>query len=99
MVEGKKKNTIQDFQRYKEEGKLWTWSICYDYTMAGIVDESKTEMILVGDSLGNVITGFGSTIPVTLDMMIRHIKAVVAEHPDPDGQAAHQDKHDNVDKD
>jgi len=81
MVEGKKKNTIQDFQRYKEEGKLWTWSICYDYTMAGIVDESKTEMILVGDSLGNVITGFGSTVPVTLDMMIHHIKAVVKGAP------------------
>ena len=77
----KKKNTIQDFQRYKEEGKLWTWSICYDYTMAGIVDESKTEMILVGDSLGNVITGFGSTVPVTLDMMIHHIKAVVKGAP------------------
>ena len=80
-MEGKKKLTIQDFQRYKEEGQLWTWSICYDYTMAGIIDESKTEMILVGDSLGNVITGYGSTVPVTLDEMIHHTKAVVKGAP------------------
>lgn len=77
----KKKCTIQDFKRYKEEGQKWTWTICYDYTMAGIVDESKTEMILVGDSLGNVITGFGSTIPVTIDMIIHHTKSVVLGAP------------------
>ena len=73
----KKKCTVKDFQRYKEEGQKWTWTICYDYTFAGIVDESKTEMILVGDSLGNVITGDGSTIPVTLDMIIHHTRSVV----------------------
>ncbi len=77
----KTKCTIQNFQRYKEEGRKWTWTICYDYTFAGIVDESKTEMILVGDSLGNVITGFGSTIPVTLDMIIHHTRAVVTGAP------------------
>ena len=47
----KKKCSVQDFQRYKEEGQKWTWSICYDYTMASIVDESRTEMILVDDRL------------------------------------------------
>ena len=73
----KKKLSVLDFKRYKEEGKKWTWSICYDYTMASIIDESKTEMILVGDSMGNVVLGMGSTIPVTVDMMVHHIKAVV----------------------
>ena len=77
----KKKCSIQDFQRYKDEGQKWTWSICYDYTMASIIDESKTEMILVGDSLGNVIMGVGSTVPVTLDIMIHHIRAVVKGAP------------------
>ena len=73
----KKKLSVLDFKRYKEEGTKWTWSICYDYTMASIIDESKTEMILVGDSMGNVVLGMGSTIPVTVDMMVHHIKAVV----------------------
>lgn len=77
----KKKCSIQDFQKYKDEGQKWTWSICYDYTMASIVDESRTEMILVGDSLGNVIMGAGSTIPVTLDIILHHIKAVVKGAP------------------
>lgn len=77
----KKKCSIQDFQHYKDTGQKWTWSICYDYTMASIVDESKTEMILVGDSLGNVIMGVGSTVPVTLDIMIHHIRAVVKGAP------------------
>jgi len=77
----KKKCTTKDFLRYKQEGQKWTWTICYDYTFAGIVDESKTEMILVGDSLGNVITGDGSTIPVTLDIIIHHIRSVVKGAP------------------
>ena len=77
----KKKCTTKDFLRYKQEGQKWTWTICYDYTFAGIVDESKTEMILVGDSLGHVITGDGSTIPVTLDIIIHHIRSVVKGAP------------------
>lgn len=77
----KKKCSVQDFQRYKEEGQKWTWSICYDYTMASIVDESRTEMILVGDSLGNVVMGVGSTIPVSLDIIIHHTRCVVRGAP------------------
>ena len=77
----KKKCSILDFQRYKETGKKWTWSICYDYTMASIIDESKTEMILVGDSLGNVIMGAGSTVPVTMDIMVHHTHSVVRGAP------------------
>jgi 3-methyl-2-oxobutanoate hydroxymethyltransferase len=77
----KRKLMVNDFTRYMEEGKKWTWGICYDYTMASIIDESKTEMILVGDSMGNVVLGLGSTIPVTVDMMVHHIKAVVKGAP------------------
>ena len=77
----KKKMMVPDFKTYKQEGKKWTWSICYDYTMASIIDESKTDMILVGDSMGNVVLGMGSTVPVTVDMMIHHIKTVVKGAP------------------
>jgi 3-methyl-2-oxobutanoate hydroxymethyltransferase len=77
----KKKLSVLDIQRYRDEGIKLTWSICYDYTMASIIDESKTEMILVGDSMGNVALGMGSTVPVTVDMMIHHIKAVVKGAP------------------
>lgn len=77
----KKKLTVNDYKRYMAEGRKWTWTICYDYTMASIVDESKTEMILVGDSMGNVMLGMGSTVPVTVDMMIHHIRAVVRGAP------------------
>lgn len=80
-MEGKKKLTVNDFRRYKEEGQMYTWIVCYDYTFASIVDESKTEMILVGDSLGNVIMGEKTTLPVTMDDMIHHIRAVVKGAP------------------
>lgn len=48
----------------------------YDYVTAGLLDQSGIELILVGDSLGNVVLGFDTTIPVTLGDMIRHAAAV-----------------------
>jgi 3-methyl-2-oxobutanoate hydroxymethyltransferase len=49
----------------------------YDYSMASILDKTELDMVLVGDSLGNVILGHRDTIPVTVDDMIHHGKAVV----------------------
>ena len=49
----------------------------YDYAMAKNVCEAGIEMILVGDSLGNVVLGYNSTVPVTMDEMIHHTKAVM----------------------
>src|SRR4030043_2283924 len=49
----------------------------YDYSTAKLVDEMGVPLILVGDSLGMVILGYESTIPVTMDEMIHHTKAVV----------------------
>ncbi len=49
----------------------------YDYTSAKIVEEAGIPIILVGDSLGQVVLGYDSTVPVTMDEMVHHIKAVV----------------------
>lgn len=48
----------------------------YDYSMAALVDEAGIDMILVGDSLGNVILGYDTTLPVTMDDMVHHTRAV-----------------------
>ena len=48
----------------------------YDYPTARIVDEAGIDVILVGDSLGNVVLGYGNTVPVTLDEILIHLKAV-----------------------
>jgi len=49
----------------------------YDYSMASIVDQAGIDMILVGDSLGNVVLGYENTLAVTMDDMVHHTKAVV----------------------
>lgn len=48
----------------------------YDYSMAGIIDQAGIDMILVGDSLGNVMLGYSTTLPVTMDDMVHHTRAV-----------------------
>lgn len=78
----KKKMTISDFMKYKEEGRKFTYVTAYDYTTASIVNDSETEVILVGDSLGMVMLGYSSTVPVTMEDMIHHIRPVVKGAPD-----------------
>ena len=77
----KKKMTILDFKKYKEEGRKFSFVTAYDYTTATIVDESDNEIILVGDSLGMIMLGYDSTVPVTMEDMIHHIKPVVKGAP------------------
>lgn len=77
----KKKMTINDFKKYKEEGRMFTYVTGYDYTTASIIDDSECEVILVGDSLGMVMLGYDETTPVTLDEMVHHIKPVVKGAP------------------
>ena len=60
----------------KLAGNQITCITAYDYQMALIVEEASIEVILVGDSLGNTVLGYDSTIPVTLNDMIHHTKAV-----------------------
>jgi 3-methyl-2-oxobutanoate hydroxymethyltransferase len=77
----KKKMTIADFKKYKEEGRKFSYVTAYDYTMASIVNESDCEVILVGDSLGMIMLGYNGTTAVTMDDMIHHIRPVVKGAP------------------
>ena len=69
--------TIQDIQTMKEHGERIPMLTAYDYTTAQMIDAAGIPLILVGDSLGMVVLGYDSTVPVTLDDMIHHTKAVV----------------------
>lgn len=70
-----KKVTIADLQTKKREGKKITMLTAYDYPMAKLIDAAGIDVILVGDSLGMVVLGYDSTLPVTMDDMIRHTQA------------------------
>jgi 3-methyl-2-oxobutanoate hydroxymethyltransferase len=70
------KITILDIYKKKAEGKKITMLTAYDYPMAQIVDQAGIDIILVGDSLGMVVQGVSSTLPVTMDEMIYHTKMV-----------------------
>jgi 3-methyl-2-oxobutanoate hydroxymethyltransferase len=72
----RKKVTITDFQEKKRAGKKMTMLTAYDYPTARLVDDAGIDSILVGDSLGMVVLGYDSTVPVTMDEMIHHAKAV-----------------------
>jgi 3-methyl-2-oxobutanoate hydroxymethyltransferase len=68
---------IQHFKEMKEKGEKFAMLTAYDYATAKIVDEAGIPLILVGDSLGNVVLGYETTIPVSMSDMLRHAGAVV----------------------
>jgi 3-methyl-2-oxobutanoate hydroxymethyltransferase len=71
------RTTIQQVKDFKARGEKFAMLTAYDYPTAQIVDRAGIPVILVGDSLGTVVLGYDSTIPVTMDDMIHHTKAVV----------------------
>lgn len=72
-----KKLLISDLWKMKDEGKKITMITAYSYPQGLIVDEAGIDIILVGDSLGMVELGYRDTVPVTMDEMLSHTKAVV----------------------
>ena len=73
----KKKKGLLDFRRMKEEKERLTWLTAYDYPTARFEEQAGIDMILVGDSMRNVVYGYPSgTLPVTMDMCIVHCQAV-----------------------
>jgi len=69
--------TIADIRKYKEKGERFAAITAYDVVTARLVDEAGIPLILVGDSLGMVVLGYDSTIPVTLNDILHHTRAVV----------------------
>ncbi|MBQ8037326.1 MAG: 3-methyl-2-oxobutanoate hydroxymethyltransferase, partial [Proteobacteria bacterium] len=69
--------TIADLYRKKESGEKITIITTYDATFARLVEAAGIDMILIGDSLGNVMQGRGSTLAVTLDDVIYHAQCVM----------------------
>jgi len=69
--------TINQIKEMKQKGEKIVMLTAYDYSTAKIIDEAGIPLILVGDSLGMVMLGYESTIPVTMEEMLHHTKAVV----------------------
>lgn len=70
------KKSVLDFQKMKKEGEKVTWLTAYDYPTALFEERAGIDMILMGDSMGNCVYGYSSTLPVTMDQCIAHTQAV-----------------------
>lgn len=69
--------TIHDLAKFKREQKRFVMLTAYDFPTAQILDDLRIPVLLVGDSLAQVILGYETTIPVTMDEMLHHTRAVV----------------------
>jgi 3-methyl-2-oxobutanoate hydroxymethyltransferase len=74
--------TIHDLRAWKSEGKRFVMLTAYDFPTAQILDRAGIPVLLVGDSLGRNVLGYPNELPVTMDEMLHHVKAVArgAEH-------------------
>ena len=74
--------TIHDLRSWKAEGKRFAMLTAYDFPTAQILDRAGVPVLLVGDSLGRNVLGYANELPVTMDEMLHHVKAVTrgAEH-------------------
>lgn len=78
----KARASVRRFLEMKKEGRRIVVMTAYDFLFAALLAEADVDMILVGDSLGQVVLGHASTLPVTLDQMIHHACAVRRGAPD-----------------
>ena len=72
-----KRKTVLDIMQMKPAGEKITVLTSYDYPFARLVDGEGIDVILVGDSVGSVVSGYDTTLPVTMDDMLYHTRAVV----------------------
>ena len=72
-----RKMTVPEVRGMKEKGEKIVCLTAYDYCFARILDQAGIDLLLVGDSLGSVVQGHGSTLPVTMDDVIYHTRAVI----------------------
>ena len=70
------RHTIRHLLKQSHQGIPLTMVTCYDYTFARLVEQAEIDIILVGDSMGNVIQGHQTTLPVTLEDIVYHTRAV-----------------------
>ena len=77
----KQKVTIPQIKAWKKQDKKFIMITAYDVLMASVIDKTPVEIILVGDSMGMVVYGYDGTVPVTMEQIIQHTKAVVRGAP------------------
>ncbi len=75
-MNGTRPVTVPSLVRMKREGRRIAVLTAYDYPFARLMDECGMDVLLVGDSVGNAVLGYPDTIPVTMDEMLHHVKAV-----------------------
>src|SRR5579875_2009617 len=73
--------TIRDLQLAKERGERWGMLTAYDYSTAKVFDEAGIPVLLVGDSAANVVYGYDTTVPVTVDELVPLVRGVVRGAP------------------
>ena len=73
--------TIQDLRAWKSEGRRFAMLTAYDYPTAKLLDEAGIPVLLVGDTLAEVVLGHSTTLPVTMDEMLHHCRAVARGAP------------------
>src|SRR6201995_3025555 len=69
--------TIRDLQLGKNRGRRWLMLTAYDYSSARVFDEAGIPVLLVGDSAANVVYGYDTTVPVTVDELLPLVRGVV----------------------
>src|SRR5687768_5553052 len=72
----RKKTTLLDLQKKHERREPVVMVTAYDYPSAVLAEKAEVDLVLVGDSLGMVVHGFETTVPVTMEMMVLHCAAV-----------------------
>jgi 3-methyl-2-oxobutanoate hydroxymethyltransferase len=75
-VTERRKVTVPVLRQLKQRGEKATMTTCYDYSMGALVERAGIDIVLVGDSLGMTMLGHKTTLPVTMDDMLRHTAAV-----------------------